>query len=150
MANFKEVIQFINGAVRSNNALTVDLDLYVPAGNEQIIVWEVQNEDRIALNYLRVGNSLEYSPPVVAPVVVPDVDGFLTAIWDDPNLATVRMNLLLWKPLLIEYLRSGTEGITRIQEAWVSIKTQLDAVNPAIAPIVEGYAEASNIPLVAA
>ena len=77
----------------------------------------------------------------------PDVNGFITDVWFDPNLAPVRSQLIMWTPLLQQFL-SHAEGVPLIKQAWSDVKTQLNQVSTSLAPIVEGYASNRHIPLV--
>lgn len=75
----------------------------------------------------------------------PDLDGFISAIWADANLRTLRLQLISFKPLLREYLKQPN-GDQVIQEAWTDLKSGIPG--PA-ASAVESYAEGFHIPLVA-
>src|SRR5690606_12188462 len=80
----------------------------------------------------------------------PDIDGFTTAIWEHPALKPLRLNLVSFKNLIQEYLRTDP---TRIVEAWEEdIYPKLPDYDPetetsAAGDLVEQLANDHNIQL---
>lgn len=117
----------------------------VPAGSV-VKSWSISNGDKTATNYRLSSGSLIYDPP--PPPAPPDYshmpnpDGFIQAIWDDPNLVQVSTQLVVFKPLLKEYIIEPP----RLQQAWQRISANMPA--PA-KQAIEAYATAYNVPLVA-
>lgn len=143
MASILPFIQFLDGETRSNKVIYIDPELYVVAPNEVLFAFNPVNGDRVAENYQVVNDVLEYSPPAPPdPILSPDVDGFTNAIWAQPALRPMRLQLVAWKPMLVEYLSTDP---TRIVEAWEDIKAALPAE---VATAVEQLASSFNIQLV--
>lgn len=119
--------------------------LNVPSGSI-VKAWSFTEGDKTALNYKLENGSIVYDPP--APPEPPDTsnapdpDGFIQAIWDDPNLVQVSTQLVVFKPLLKEYIQEPP----RLQQAWARISAGMPA--PA-KQAIEAYAVAYNVPLVA-
>lgn len=107
--------------------------------------WLIVNDDKKALNYRLDKGSVIHDPPPPPPppdfTKEADVEGFIQAIWDDPDLIQVSTNLVVFKPLLKEYILTPE----RLQQAWARISAGLpgDAKTA-----IEAYAEQFRIPLV--
>lgn len=146
--NSKTYLLFLNSNDRPESAVFRDLTHYQIQPNEALFEWVVVDDDRDISNYKRVGNSVVYDPPVFTPPVKPDVDGMLTAIWDDPlwtdypEFRPARLQVALMKGALLEYLRSN-QGY-RILEAWADLKLTMPQL---VIDLVEAKAELFNVPL---
>lgn len=117
----------------------------VPSGSI-VKAWSITNGDKTAINYKLENGSVVLDPlpppPLPDPATKPDPDGFIQAIWDDANLVQVSTQLVVFKPLLKEYMNEPP----RLQQAWARISAGIPA--PARAAI-EAYAAAYRVPLVA-
>lgn len=146
--NSKTYLVFLGNDERPASVVVRDLSVYVLDPNETLFEWEVVDDDRDISNYKRVGNSVVYDPPVFTPPVRPDVDGLLSAIWDDPlwtaypEFRPARLQVALMKDALLEYLRSN-QGY-RILEAWADLKLTMPQL---VVDLVEAKAELFNVPL---
>jgi len=146
--NSKTYLVFFGDYERPSSVVVRDLSLYVLEPNEALFEWVVVDDDRDISNYKRVGNSVVYDPPVFYPPVKQDVDGMLTAIWDDPlwtaypEFRSARLQVALMKGALLEYLRSN-QGY-RIVEAWADLKLTMPQL---VVDLVEAKAELFNVPL---
>lgn len=111
------------------------------------------NDDLLAKNHpadfeLQQNGTVLLNPYLPAPAApdpsTPDLEAFTTALWADPGLKPARLQLLGWKPLLLEYL-SRPGGDVQIKEAWADIKVGLGAQ---LSAKVEAHAQAAKIPLI--
>lgn len=122
----------------------------VPA-SAKVFAFSPTGNDTDLSHYKLENDAVVYDPPPAPQEPVPDpnlpdLDGFISAIWADENLQALRLQLVNFKPLLREYLNQPG-GATFIQEAWSDLKASMPA--PAVT-LVESYAVTYHIPLVAA
>lgn len=146
-------IRYLDGATRSNEVIEIDPNLYVPAGNEKVIEFPIELGQNPEDYELQLDDSLLYLPEGPDPSMFPQVDEFITAVFNDelwtnyPALRPARPNLSMTRNELKQNLYQPEVIATTWEDIQIGLVAQVGQSGAdAIVAMVQGYAATFNIP----